>query len=123
MRRINICEERGSGVDKIIQSVEIFQLPAPEFIADSEHTKIILFAHKNFAAMTIADRIRACYQHTCLRYVSREPMTNSSLKQRFNVDTSTVSRVIKSTLETKLIKTYDPASNSKKTVKYVPFGA
>ncbi|NEP12862.1 MAG: transcriptional regulator, partial [Symploca sp. SIO2C1] len=31
MRRINICEERGSGIDKVVHSVEVFQLPAPEF--------------------------------------------------------------------------------------------
>jgi predicted HTH transcriptional regulator len=31
MRRLNICEERGSGVDKVISSVEAFQLPAPNF--------------------------------------------------------------------------------------------
>ena len=28
MRRINICEERGSGIDKVVDSVEIFRLPA-----------------------------------------------------------------------------------------------
>lgn len=31
MRRLNICEERGSGIDKVIRSVEVFQLPAPDF--------------------------------------------------------------------------------------------
>ena len=31
MRRINICEERGSGIDKVIHAVEIFQLPPPSF--------------------------------------------------------------------------------------------
>jgi ATP-dependent DNA helicase RecG len=29
MRRIGICEERGSGVDKIIFETELYQLPAP----------------------------------------------------------------------------------------------
>ncbi len=39
MRRLNICEERGSGVDKVIAQVEMFQLPAPEFIAGENYTR------------------------------------------------------------------------------------
>ena len=30
MRRMGICEEKGSGVDKVIDATEVFQLPAPE---------------------------------------------------------------------------------------------
>ena len=33
MRRIGICEEQGSGLDKVIDSVELYQLPAPRFQA------------------------------------------------------------------------------------------
>jgi len=39
MRRVNICEEQGSGIDKIILQVKMFQLPAPDFIVTSKHTK------------------------------------------------------------------------------------
>jgi len=28
MRRIHICEERGSGVDKVVYQTELYQLPA-----------------------------------------------------------------------------------------------
>lgn len=31
MRRINICEERGSGIDKVVAATEQAFLPAPEF--------------------------------------------------------------------------------------------
>ena len=31
MRRVRICEERDSGIDKVIEQVERFQLPAPFF--------------------------------------------------------------------------------------------
>ena len=31
MRRANICEERGSGIDEVVSQAEMFQLPAPEF--------------------------------------------------------------------------------------------
>jgi len=30
MRRIGVCEERGSGFDKIVYQTEYYQLPAPE---------------------------------------------------------------------------------------------
>jgi hypothetical protein len=33
MRRFRICEERASGIDKVVFEVELFQLPAPLFEA------------------------------------------------------------------------------------------
>lgn len=42
MRRLNICEERGSGIDKVIFQVEMFQLPAPEFRVTDNHTIAVL---------------------------------------------------------------------------------
>ncbi|WP_292803682.1 ATP-binding protein [Nostoc sp. NMS7] len=72
MRRINICEERGSGIDKVIHSIELFQLPAPEFNANNQHTEAILFSYRELKDMDKSDRIRACYQHACLRFVCRE---------------------------------------------------
>ena len=126
MRRINICEERGSGIDKVIFQVELFQLPAPEFTVTSNHTKAILYAHKDFAKMDKSDRIRACYQHACLRYVSNNFLTNTSLRERFSIakkNYSMASRIIADTLEKNLIKRHDPENLSKKQFKYVPFWA
>lgn len=34
--------------------------------------------------MDRSDRIRACYQHCCLRYVMNQQMNNQSLRQRFS---------------------------------------
>jgi predicted HTH transcriptional regulator len=124
LRRINICEERGSGVDKVIFQVELNQLPAPEFSVTSNHTKATLFAHKDFAEMDKLDRIRACYQHACLRYVSNDFLTNKSLRERFSIakkNHSMASRIIADTVEKKLIKHHDPDSQSKKNAKYIPF--
>ena len=44
MRRIGICEEKGSGIDKVISSVELYQLPAPDFQTKEKHTKTIMYA-------------------------------------------------------------------------------
>lgn len=126
MRRINICEERGTGIDKVINAVELFQLPAPEFVVTSNHTKATLFAYKKLSDMDKADRVRACYQHACLRYVSHDYMTNSSLRERFSIkdkNYSMASRIISDTIDADLVKPYDPENTSKKHAKYVPFWA
>jgi len=125
MRRIGVCEQRGSGVDKVVFQTEYYQLPAPIFETTDEHTRSVLFAHREFKDMDKADRIRACYLHACLRYVERDFMTNSSLRERFGIEkknSATVSRVIKDTLDVEEIKLYDIGA-SKKYVKYVPWWA
>lgn len=126
MRRINICEERGSGIDKVINSVEICQLPAPEFNVKSKHTETILFTYRELKDMDKSDRIRACYQHACLRFVCREQMTNESLRRRFAIaekNYAMASRIIADTIKEGLIKPYDLENKSKKHAKYIPFWA
>jgi predicted HTH transcriptional regulator len=125
MRRMSICEERGSGVDKVIFHVELFQLPAPEFVVTDSHTKAILFAPRSLNDMDPKDRVRACYQHACLRYVSNEQMTNSSFRDRLGVDQknyATVSRIIREAIDAGLVRPVDP-NTSKRYMKYVPFWA
>jgi predicted HTH transcriptional regulator len=56
----------------------------------------------------------------------QEPMTNQSLRERFNIDERNypmASRVIKETIAEKLIKLKDPTSSSKKYSSYIPFWA
>lgn len=125
MRLIGICEERGSGVDKVVFETEIYQLPAPSFETAEESTRVVLFAHKAYKHMDSQDRIRACYLHACLRYVQRDPMTNASLRERFGIEpenSAMVSQVIKETLLSDLIKPFDP-EQGKRHAKYLPFWA
>lgn len=122
MRRIGVCEERGSGVDKVVIQTEVFQLPAPLFEATDEHTRVVLFAHREFKAMDKADRIRAAYLHACLRYVQRDYMTNTSLRERFGIDgknSSMASRIIRDTVEAGLIRCHDETVGSRAR-KYLP---
>ena len=126
MRRINICEERGSGIDKVILSVERHQLPAPDFRVTPRHTIAILFGPCELAKMEKIDRIRACYQHACILYVSNSFLTNATLRERFSIDDKNypmASRVISDTVREGLIRPHDPANKSKKLTKYVPFWA
>ena len=124
MRRLNFCEERGSGIDKVIFEVEFYQLPAPDFQATANHTRAILFAAKPPAKMSQEDRIRACYQHACLCYVSGREMTNSTLRKRFGIDTKNraiASRIISETNRFELIKPQRQENKSRKYAKYVPY--
>jgi ATP-dependent DNA helicase RecG len=38
MRRVGICEEKGSGIDKVVHSAEVYQLPAPDFRVGERRT-------------------------------------------------------------------------------------
>lgn len=125
MRRIGVCEERGSGIDKVVVQTELFQLPAPLFETTDEHTRSVLFAHKEFREMDKEDRVRATYMHACLRYVQRDAMTNTTLRDRFQIDernSSMVSRIIRDTIDVGLIRIYDDSVGNRAR-RYVPYWA
>lgn len=126
MRRLNICEERGSGIDRAISAIEAYQLPAPKFIKGDDYTRVVLYAPTALTRMSIEDRIRACYQHTCLNYVNNQLVNNQSVRKRFKIainNVSMASKIISETIESGLIKPSDPENSSKKFASYVPFWA
>jgi ATP-dependent DNA helicase RecG len=126
MRRVGICEEKGSGIDKVVDGAEGYQLPPPDFRVGERHTTAVLFAHKPFEEMGREDRVRACYQHSCLRYVMNQKMSNQSLRERFKLPedrSETVSRIITQTIQRGLIKPEDPESTSKRYARYLPYWA
>lgn len=126
MRRFGICEEKGSGMDKVVFQIEFYQLPAYDVHIQEKHTKVILYSYMPFAKMSKEDRIRACYQHACLCYVTNEKMTNTSLRKRFEIseaNASMASRIIKDTTMANLIKEDNPDNTSKKFIRYIPIWA
>jgi ATP-dependent DNA helicase RecG len=126
MRRLGLCEEKGSGVDKVVKATEIFQLPAPDFRVGEVRTTAVLFAYQDFAVMSKADRIRACYQHCCLMYVSNQRMSNQSLRERFGLTESkaaTLSLVIGAAKEAGLVKSDESETTSTRYARYLPFWA
>ena len=105
---------------------ESHRLPAPLFEVVGKHTRVTLFAHKLFAKMDKADRVRACYLHSCLQYVERKQMINRTLRERFGIEEKNraqVSRVISDTVEAGLIRSRDPGSESRRHASYVPYWA
>jgi ATP-dependent DNA helicase RecG len=125
MRRMGICEERGSGWDKVVAATEVYQLPAPLIEVPGDSTRVVLFAPRPLSKMDKADRVRAVYLHACLRYVSHEHLTNASVRQRFGIEPkniATASRVIREAVEAGVIVPYDPGA-APKLMRYVPVWA
>ena len=125
MRRTGICEERGSGWDKVVGQTEAYQLPAPLIEAGEWYTRVVLLAHQPLLQMDKADRVRAVYLHACLRYVSQENTTNASIRERFEVEqrnSAKATRLIGEAVEAGLVVPYDPEAG-RKFMRYVPFWA
>ena len=126
LRRLNICEERGSGIDRAVAAIEVYQLPAPKFIREEDYTKVILYSYRQLTRMDKEDRIRACYQHCCLQYVSNQTTTNQTVRARFNISETNypmASRIIVETINAGLIKYSDPGNKARKHTAYVPYWA
>jgi predicted HTH transcriptional regulator len=126
MRRMGICEEKSSGIDKVIHAAEVYQLPAPDFRAGHRRTVAVLFGPRDFENMDREVRIRACYQHCALKWVMAEHMTNQSLRERFHLPESksaSVSQVIAQAIEAGVIKSDERVGASRKFARYLPFWA
>jgi len=126
MRRMSICEEKSSGIDRVVQVVELYQLPAPDFRAGHNRTIVTLFGPRPFDDMDRDDRIRACYQHCALKRVMSEHMTNQSLRERFGLPESKsaiTSQIISAAIEAGVIKPDETMGSSRKYARYVPFWA
>lgn len=123
MRRFGICEEKSSGIDRVINTVELQQLPAPDFQAGLNRTMAIIYGPRSFKRMDRNDRIRACYQHCVLQLVLRKQMTNQSLRDRFGLSegsSNTVSQIISAAIDQGLIKLDPNAPTSRKYARYLP---
>ncbi len=126
MRRMGFCEEKGSGMDKVIFYNELFQLPPVNVIVAEGRTRISMYSYRKLNDLDKKEKIRACYQHACLKYVSNEKMTNQSLRDRFKIEDqnySIASRIIRDALEDGVIKEDDPKNKSRKYASYIPFWA
>ena len=126
MRRLGICEEKSSGIDRVVEIAEVTQLPPPDFLCSHDRTEVVIYGAKSFKAMDKSERVRACYQHCVLFYVLRRTMNNESVRNRFGLSASsrtTASAIISAACDQKLIKLDPTGSDSSKYAKYIPFWA
>lgn len=125
MRRLGMCEELGTGWDKIAITCELCCLPAPKIDLYSDSTKVSLFSEKAYSNISPEDKMWACYLHACIKHVQGEYLTNSSLRKRFGLKDSSsgsISRLIKDTVELGLIKPLEP-DTAPRYMKYLPVWA
>jgi ATP-dependent DNA helicase RecG len=123
MRRMNICEERGSGIDKVVFEAERSKIPPPDFTQLEGAMRVTLYGPRPYADMTPPERTRACYQHATMRFLQGERATNASLRDRLGIETANaaqVSRVFKQAFDAGLIKLADVSAPRS---GYVPFWA
>lgn len=120
MRQVGFCEELGSGIDRALAHISLYQLPAPKFEVGDNFTRITLYAYKKLSEMTTEDKIRACYQHSVLKWIENKRMTNESLRERLGIEKqnySIASRIISESVNAKKIK------ESEKPREYIPYWA
>jgi predicted HTH transcriptional regulator len=125
MRRLDLCEERGSGIDKVLLQVEALQLPAPAFQVPPGFTRVVLYGPRPLHEMARPERIQICYWHAALRYLHGESLTNASLRARFGMDDasrSLASRYIREAIEAGVLRAVDPEAGPKH-MRYLPWWA
>ena len=126
MHRCGICEERGSGYDKIIAATSADALLAPKIEnQNNQFTKVTLFSKIPFELTAKEDRVRTCYMFACLAFVNSSAISNADIRSAFGLeenDKVKASRVIRDTMSAKLIKPVDP-STAPRYMRYVPFWA
>jgi len=126
-RRYRICEERGTGFQKVVESVELFGLPPVVFTPLDNAFRVTLYAPKKFTDMAQSERIEAAYQHAALQHLSSKTLTNTSLRERFKLhdkQRTQVSNLIRDAVDAGRIKRKDPTTaTSSKFAEYLPYWA
>ena len=125
LRRIHICEERGSGFDRMEEGMASMVLPSPLVDTGPDYTRIKLFSYPDFSFWTKDDRIRTCYMTTCLRYIESIPVSNAMLRNRFGIpekNSAVVSRIVKEAIAENRIRILDESAGAKAR-RYIPYWA
>jgi ATP-dependent DNA helicase RecG len=125
MRAFGLCEERGGGLDKTLIEIEADHLPAPDFISSENSMRVVLFAPRPFNQMSKAEKMRACFFHCVLRWLTHDYMSNATLRDRFSLaaeDYQAVSAIIAESIKLGRIAPADP-DQGKRNARYVPYWA
>lgn len=122
-RLYRICEERGTGFQKVVSTVELFGLPPVLFTPLENAFRVTLYAPRKFADMSQMERLEACYQHAVLQYLSSKTLTNTSLRERLKLhekQRNQVTNLISDAVTNGRIKRKD-ATSSNKFAEYLPY--
>lgn len=125
MRRFGYSEERGMGIDRVVEEIEAHELPPPRFHKPRGFTRVTLHARKKLGELGADDRNWACYLHACLRYLNGDALTNTSLRRRFGIsdrNRATASRLIRNAVKSGALIP-ESAAASRKGMRYLPWWA
>ncbi|HCA74226.1 ATP-binding protein [Bifidobacterium sp. UBA6881] len=125
-RRLHMCEEAGSGWDKIIDACETAHLPSPVVQqsgnAENSSMMVRLSRYRPYTELSPMERRDSCYWHACIQFANGMSLTNSSLRKRFGLDesySSQISRLIRDCVNEGRVRPVDPEA-SKKRMEYIP---
>lgn len=124
-RRFRICEERGTGFQKIVAAIELFGLPPLRMSPQENAFRVAIGAPRKFTDMSMPERVEACYQHAVLQFVSSGTLTNTSLRQRFKLHDkhrNQITNLIGEAVSKGRIKRKD-ADSGNKFAEYLPYWA
>lgn len=124
-RRFRICEERGTGFQKVVKAIELFGMPPLQVTTHENAFSVTLSAPRKFTDMATPERIEACYQHAVLQYLSSQTLTNTTLRERFKLhdkQRNTITNLIADAVDAHRIKRKD-GSVGNKFAEYIPYWA
>jgi predicted HTH transcriptional regulator len=124
-RRYRICEERGTGFQKVIAAIELYGLPPVSFTPMDNAFRVTLYSPKKFAEMSHEERVEACYQHAVLQHLSSQVLTNTTLRERFKLhdkQRNQITNLIAEAVAAGRIKRKDTNSGNK-FAEYLPYWA
>ena len=117
--------ELGNEIDKVVELAEVYQLPAPLIEAPENSTRATIFAQKPLTAMDNTERVRACYQHACLRYVMKLSLNKASFRERFGIadrNAAQTTRLLNESVDSDLVISQNPDVGTRSRT-YLPYWA
>lgn len=125
LRQLGICEERGHGMDAVVEQIELYQLPPFRCRLGTCHTTMVLSRYKPLRDLSPEERVGAVYQHCVLRFVTNQLTNNESIRARFKIDkknSAMASRLLGEAVGVGSIRPSDPGA-ANKLMRYVPYWA
>ncbi len=125
LRQMDLCEEEGTGWDRIIEDCEARHIMAPAISSEEgSGTQVILYAGSPYQKMTKKERMAAAYWHACLMVTQFSALTNTSLRERFGLSSEqknivSISRLIRECCNEGLIREEDPDAGNR-SMRYLP---
>lgn len=122
-KKMHLVESRGSGIDKVIITLEQNLLPAPDISVKENFTVVTLFQRRAVQDMNNREKVNAIFYHSAILYLEDRYMTNKTVRERFGLtpkESAAASKLITLALKNGKIKAYDENAG-RKNMQYIPY--